>query len=399
MSTAVAVPESIKKGAALCREALAINLRRFRDDKGRDWVLPAAGGLRYDFIRTRDLCFAAEGLQRAGHAAAVRDGLELALNHRLDDGVLPMLFDSGRPGLRRALAPLGLRRPLIWPLTPRYAAKGGAVSIDGNALVVIAAAGYVQATGDLAFARERWRDLEAALAFYGPRMRKGLLRQAARSDWQDVRGRRDAVFYTNLLRWRALLAAADLAEAAEQPARAVETFRKGAEKTAGVMRHSFWNDTSGFFTNRSEGHRLSSDGNLLAIAWGFATPVESRRILEAFETTQAWLAWGPRCVTPDYPTKDKSAQDRWTGRRWVYDRALWPWLAAAGVRALLALGMRDEAVARATAVCDMMLARREVGEVYDAETGQPAGNRLARSESPFTWSAGMLLAALEQLTI
>lgn len=355
-----------------------------------------AGRKQFRSIWTRDFCFAAGGLMAAGRADVVRDTVRTILSFQRGDGLLPRLLDSASWAARVVFGALGHEAPLRDDLRPNYIGEHLALAIDGNALIVWTAARYVAASGDDAFARETFPALEKAARFYDSRLEGGLLVQPPFSDWQDsVSARRGRVFMTNLLYWRALLSLAELAPRAGSGA--ASAWRERAESLRATMDAFYWDENGGFYRNLETGGPLSTDGCLFAVLWDFGGPERSRRILNAMEAAGSWTPWGPHCAVPDYSFRARGWITRFAGIPDYHDRMLWLWQNGLAIRALRSAGEGARALDLALSTAKLVERDGACCEVYEPEDGRPVRRRFYRSESPFSWSSGMLLEGFDEI--
>lgn len=385
--------QSLLDASVVAARSLRSNLREVAHPDGRPRRLVAAGPGRHGSIWTRDFAWSVEGLLAAGEARAVRDTLDALLEAQRPDGLVPRLLDTRWPWARFARAVLKGRLALTPPLVGNFVSDQLVVAHDANALLVWAACRYAAAQDEPAWAGLVLPRLEAALAWYAGREKDGLVVQPPCSDWKDkLKARRGAVCYTNLARWKAQSELAGLyaflgrrqaAEAAESAARALQR----------RVDRAFWDSGGGFYRDTDASGLLSSDANLAACVWGFAGEEKTARILRAMDRRGLWTPWGPRAAE-EYPASEKSLLSLAAGIPDYHDGAVWLWNSALALDALAAAGRSAHRSRLAAALIGLLQVSGEAGEVYHARTGRPLSGRFYRSESPFTWSAAMLLAAL-----
>ncbi len=343
-----------------------------------------AGGHQFRTLWTRDFCFAARGLLALGQFDAVRAQLEALLRRRRGDGLVARGLDSLPPPLRVVLAGAGVYPPLS-RLHPEFHGEHGTLAIDSNALVVLLALDWAEATGERRWL-ERWRPaLRQLLGFYERFRRGGLIQQPAFSDWQDSVRRVGASFYTNLLVHRARQRLGTAGEAVE------------AERA--LLERRFRDPESGLFRSLEGRPEISVDGPLLALALGWIAP-DSAAGRALFASLCAHPVWGqrglPRASWPDWPAAEISWTTRLVGLRHYHDELVWSWLCALAATVACKVGERDEAE-RILDHLDALVERDgAVVELYGAHAPWPAfETRFYRAERPFSWGAGMLVEALE----
>ena len=377
---------------------LRANIREVPGPDGRVRRLVTAGPGQYGSVWTRDFAWACEGLLLAGEEDAVRATLDVLLDAQRADGLFPRLLDTRWPWARFARAVLKERLALRAPLVANFVSDQFVVAYDANALLVWAACRYALRTDSLAWAGLVMARLEKALGWYVAREEEGLVRQPPCSDWKDkVKARRGAVFYTQLTRWKALVSIAEL-YAALGRARAAAEAGASARTLQRRLQRAFWNHEGGFYDDTDGTPRLSSDGNLAACAWAFADAEQAAKIVRAMDRLGLFTPWGPRAGQA-YPSSEKSWLSLAAGIPGYHDDGVWLWQSALALRVLAALDRRAPLEAMSGGVVGLILSEGAVGEVYDPLTGRPLAGRLYRAESPFTWSAGMLLEAFTRLPV
>ena len=363
--------------------SLRRNLRQAPGPDGRTRTLLLAGPAS-GVVRTRDLCFAAGGLLLAEEGRALRDTLDELLSRQRGDGLFPCALE---PSTRAGIA---------GPLSPRFGALPTRPAPDSNSLLAWAAARYALHSGNLAWAGLVLPSLERGMAYYEERLEEGLFRQKACSDWKDsVGSRRGAVFFTQLLRWKALRSLEELCRAMGRE-KAAEAWKQESHRFARHLQLMFWDRERGYFQETLEHPRFSSEANLAAADWGLAGEEQSARIVRAVDRLGLLTPWGPR-ASERYPLLRKGVLPVLGGVRGLHDDGVWLWISALHLRVLQRLGRRaalDEAV---RGVCSLVAAQESVSQVYDPVSGRPLRTRLLRLETPFSWSAGMLLETFHGL--
>ncbi|MFH1725018.1 MAG: hypothetical protein ABII00_10410 [Elusimicrobiota bacterium] len=388
--------QELLKASAVAARNLRANLRPLKGPDGRERTLLVAGPGKYHSVWTRDFCFAAGGLLAAGEARAVRDTLDAILARQRPDGLLPRLLDSFHPGMRFARAVLGGLVPLREPLAPNFLSDQLVTAVDSNSLVVWTAAHYALRADNLAWAGLALPKLDLAMAAYDALERDGLVHQPPCSDWKDkTPARRGAVFFTQLLRWRAMRSLEDLCRAMGR-ARTAATWKDRARTYARRLHRGFWDAERGFFADSLKHRLLSSEANLAAAAWGFADETQAAAIVRAMDRLGLWTPWGPR-TSQRYPLRGKSPLIILAGVPGYGDDFVRLWISALALRVLHRLGKRTLRDRIALGVCGLLNSSGRVSEVYRPEDGREVRAWLYRSESPFSWSAGMLLEAFHEL--
>lgn len=390
-------PKRLLAASVVCVRSLRANIREIAGPEGRARRVLIAGPRQLSSVWTRDFCFAADGLLAAGEAGVVRATLDEILAKPRADGLLPRLLDSYHPGMRLARAALGGLIPLRAPLIPNYRSEHGVCAADVNSLAVIAAARYARREENFAWAGSVLPALEAALAYYDRKSdARGFIRQKAFADWKDTVSRKGAVFFTQLLRWKAFSELAKLLDAMGK--RSAGAHWSGlARENARRVHRAFWDSRGGFFRDSLERERLSSEGNLAAIVWGFADGEEGALILRAMDRAGLVTPWGPKAGEP-YARSGKAALACLAGISGYHDEHVWLWNTALFLRALHKLERRSLLEKTTDSVCGLIERDGTIHEVYEPATGRPVRTWLFRAERPFSWSAAMLLEAFEKIS-
>jgi glycogen debranching enzyme len=133
----------------------------------------------------RDFGFASYGMLAIEQFETVRDTLEAFFWHQTLEGQLPVKLHSMNVLTRFFYSLFGREQPTETPLEPKFVSGHGAPSLDGQAMLVIAALHYAQETEDHAFLSDYWGQFKLGLDWLR-RYRKGednvLLNQEAYAD-------------------------------------------------------------------------------------------------------------------------------------------------------------------------------------------------------------------------
>ncbi|HEX2995962.1 MAG TPA: hypothetical protein VHP14_14150 [Anaerolineales bacterium] len=354
-----------------------------------------AGYRNFSESWARDFSFAAYGLLALKQYTPVKETLEAFLWHQTRDGQLPVKLHSLNVFTRFMHSYLGREQPTGVLLKPKYLSAHGAPSLDGQALLVIAALAYTEATGNLSFLENHWGELKLALEWLKKYRRDAerdpLLHQGAFADWADSIARRGRVLYTNVVYWKALSEMAIAATRLDLQQEAVHYFVR-AENVLRAINRYFWRDDLGYFITSDELTQLSSDGNLLAVAWGLATREQARRILNCMKERRMAEPVPTRVTHPPYPRRLIAPENIIGGMASYHTDAAWLWLGAWHVIALTKSGLMAEAQELVSRILNVIVQDRQVNEVY-APSGKPLASMWYTSEAPLTWNAGMVIYA------
>jgi len=289
-----------------------IEQRRLPD--GQKKLVLCAGVRNFREPWARDFGFASFGLLELGEYTVVRESLEVFLLNQKPSGQFPVKIHSTNFLDRYLHSLLGREQPIDAPIRPKYITAHNTVSLDGNALLIIALLNYAQRSDDHKFAKQHWRALKQAVAWlenYAPD-HDGLLHQSPFADWADSVARAGRVLYTNVLYWKALN---DLADAAahygfENDRR---TFETKAHHIKDAVNNYFWREDLGYYVTSQLCDNLSSSGNLLAVAWGMSSTRQAHSILDKMEAFKMADPVPTQVVHRAYPSKFIAIENRLGG--------------------------------------------------------------------------------------
>src|SRR5689334_5583587 len=191
----------------------------------------------------RDFGFATYGLLTLKQYNPVEETLEAFFWHQTAEGQLPVKLHSVDVVTRFLHSFFEREQPTEMLLKPKYLSGHGAPSLDGQALLIIAALAYSQETGNTNFLETHWDELKAAMRWL-ENYRQGseedpLLHQGAFADWADSIARRGRVLYTNIVYWKALSEMAIAAARLDLQQEAVSYFVRAERVLRAINRH-FW---------------------------------------------------------------------------------------------------------------------------------------------------------------
>lgn len=343
----------------------------------------------------RDFGFAAYGLLALKLYDTVKETLEAFFWHQTAEGQLPVKLHSIHTVTRFLHSFLGREQPIENMLRPKYISGHGAPSLDGQGMLVIAALAYIDETKDNIFLHTHWRKLQLAMNWlksYHTIPEDALLHQGAFADWADSIARRGRVLYTNVIYWKALTEMARAASALELKDEAAQ-YEMEATGVGQAIHAQLWRPDLGYFVTSDHLHQLSSDGNLLAIAWGLAKVDQAESILKVMEEAGMAQPVPTRVVYPSYPL-ELVALENLLGRVSNYHTdASWLWIGAWHVIALVKSGHLDKAHQLVGRITGVIVRDKQVNEVH-RPNGEPLSSIWYKTESPLAWNAGMIIYAL-----
>jgi glycogen debranching enzyme len=340
----------------------------------------------------RDFGFASFGLNAVEQNDVVRDTLEAFFWHQRPDGQLPVKLHSMNVMTRFFHSLFEREQPTQKILEPKYKSAHGSASLDGQALLVIATLQYGKDAGDTEFLREYWQSIKQAVKWLSIH-RKGdrLLQQEAYADWADSIARTGCVLYTNVVYWKALMEMSVAAARLDYEHEATQ-FADEAEAVFQEIDKRLWRPDLGYFATSDKLDNLSSDGNLLAIAWGLATSDQAQSILDVMEEARMAEPVPTRVAVPSYPRQLIAVENRLAGLPNYHTDSSWLWLGAWHLIALTRVGRMEEAGRLMERIVDVVVRDRQVHEVHGPD-GKPLSSAWYKSEAPLTWNAGMILYA------
>ncbi len=366
--------------------------KRYMPDGQQKRVL-CAGMRNFREPWARDFGFASFGLYELNEIQALRETLEVFLQHQTAEGQFPVKVHATNMFERYLISLIGRQQPIDLPIRPKYTTAHNTISLDGNALVVIAALLYIDQVGDEGFCLTHWTALKNGLLWLeghalGDDM---LLHQGAYTDWADSVSRVGRVLYTNVLYWKALH---DLASVAakygfEEDA---EFFGKQVGQVKSVINDEFWREDLGYFVTSEQFELLNSDGNLLAAAWGLASHEQAELILDSMERLNMAEPVPTQVTDKTYGPKYIAIENRLGGIPHYHTLAAWLWLGGWHVVALTKMGRVAEAKIVLDRIDGLIVRDEVVHEVFGSD-GKPLKSFWYSSEAPLTWSAGVVVYA------
>ena len=360
---------------------------------GRQKLVLCAGMRNFREPWARDFGFASFGLLEINEIEVARETLEVFLINQRENGQFPVKVHSTNIFDRYLHSLLGRHQPVDLPIYPKYSTAHNTMSLDGNALLVISALNYLERINDTVFAKKNWLALKRALKWIEAQALEedGLLHQGAFTDWADSISRVGAVLYANVLYWKALDAFAKVAHKYGYEADQ-DLYREKANALKKDINAHFWRDQLGYFVTSQEFDLFNSDGNLLAVAWGLATPEQSHVILDVMADLSMSEPVPTQVTDQPYGDQFVAIENRLGGIPHYHTLAAWLWLGGWHVIALTRTGRLDEASQILQRIYQLIVRDGVVHEVYDQD-GKSLQTFWYKSEAPLTWSAGMIVYA------
>ena len=389
--------EDMEKGYHIAMQNLQMGIELRHLPNGDAKRVLCAGHRNFREPWARDLSFALFGLMEIGEAEAARESLEVFLHFQKPSGQFPIKCYSTGIVDRYLHSLFGRNQPTQFPLRPKYYSGHHTISLDGNALLVIACFNYASYSGDLDFVRTHWESLKQAVTWLEGQALGGsaLLYQEAYSDWADSLARTGHVLYTNVIYWKVLSEMADFSVKIGS-ADDIGPWKEKAAQTKETINAELWRPDLGYFITSQEFDNLSSAGNLLAIAWGLATKQQADSILEALSRFKMAEPVPTKVMQGIVPPKYIALENRFAGIPEYHTQAAWLWLGAWHVISLTHAGKTTDAKEILERILYLVIRDKIVYEVYGVD-GNYLNTRWYTAEAPLTWSAGMIVYAYHYL--
>jgi len=394
--------DTLDKGYVIANKNLKIGIEERQLPNGETKLVLCAGHRNFREPWARDLSFAVFGLMETREAEVARQSLEVFLHFQKSDGQFPIKCYSTGIIDRYVHSLFGRSQPTHTPLRPKYLSGHHTVSLDGNALLVIAILNYASYSNDLDFVRKHWAGLKQAVYWMEEKAlhERDLLYQEAYSDWADSLALKGYVLYTNVIYWKVLKEMADFSKKISSHEDTVQVdidpWLEKAARTRIAIYAEFWREDRGYFINSLEIPDLSSAGNLLAIAWGLVSNAQGRQILEALDRFKMSDPVPTKVMHKIVPKKFIAIENRIAGIPQYHTQAAWLWLGAWHVIALAKMGRVAEADEILERIMNVVERDKIVYEVYGVD-GNFLSTALYTAEAPLTWSAGMIVYAYHYL--
>jgi GH15 family glucan-1,4-alpha-glucosidase len=389
--------ETVERGYLIAKGNLRLGIEVRQLPNGETKRVLCAGHRNFREPWARDLSFALFGLMEIDEAEVARESLEVFLHFQKPSGQFPIKCYSTGIIDRYLHSLFGRKQPTQLPLRPKYYSGHHTISLDGNALLVIACFNYATYSGDIDFVRTHWKSLKQAVYWLEERALGGsnLLYQEAYSDWADSLARTGHVLYTNVIYWKVLTEMADFSEKLGS-LDDIGSWKEKATQTKNAIRAELWRSDLGYFVASQELDNLSSADNLLAIAWGLATKKQANSILDAINRFKMAEPVPTRVMQGRIPIKYIALENRFAGIPEYHTQAAWLWLGAWHAISLAHAGRTADADKILERILHIVERDKIVYEVYGID-GTYLTTRWYTAEAPLTWSAGMIVYAYHYL--
>jgi glycogen debranching enzyme len=371
------------------RRAYAIAVRDLRACYNPDGIV--AGRLKFNAYWARDGFWASFGALALGDHTQALAELDTFIKYQFPSGKLPVRVEfvghhfTGYNTLRTR---------------PKVVARAGGIfsdPIDPSALFIIAAREYLDRSGDLSFCQRFDPIMDQALRWVMSHDRDGdgLIESYWLADWMDSILKFNKVFNLNVIYYEGLRAYAAL-KALNHQADTSEEFTRVAARVYERLQ-IFWTGT--YFTDWIWGTKrggFSSDGNVLAMLFGVATPDQAQRILAYIHERRLDTDTPLQVCDPVYPSWRVFPMYYLAGIADYHRTMIWPWLGTLNAVCKARYGDREAALADLARIGAWYLRYNGVNEVYD-HGGKPISRRFYTAEIPFAWNAGLYIYAVHTM--
>jgi glycogen debranching enzyme len=371
------------------RRAYRIAVRDLRACYNPDGIV--AGRLKFNAYWARDGFWASFGALALGDHAQALAQLDTFIKYQFPSGKLPVRVEfvghhfTGYNTLRSR---------------PKVVGRAGGIfsdPIDPSALFIIAAHEYLEQSGDLSFGRRFDPVMDRAIGWLMRHDRDGdgLIESYWLADWMDSILKFNKVFNLNVIYYEGLRAYAAL-KAMNHEMEAAREFTRAPPRVRERLQ-IFW--TGEYFADWIWGNRrggFSSDGNVLAMLFGVATPDQARCILDYIRTRRLDIDTPLRVCEPIYRFWRVFPMYYLAGIGDYHRTMIWPWLGTLNAVCKARYGDRDGAFADLARIGTWFLRHNGVNEVYD-QAGKPISRSFYTAEIPFAWNAGVYVYAAHMI--
>jgi len=256
-------------------EIAAESLRKCYSDFG---IL--AGRKYFDDYWARDCFFGCLGALELKDYFIVKKSFELFLKYQRNDGQLPMRI--GQYDVNFKFIGIRIRAELL----PRFGDdKNNSRTTDQNSLFIISLYEYLKKTQDNPFFEENYKKIKAAIDwnFTQDSDNDLLIEERPYANWMDSIKKQGKVLYTNICHWKAVELFSKIAHKED-----AEKYLIMAGKIKDKINELLWggNYFIDWVKENVKYDYFSSDGNLLAIYFGFTTKMQKKKILDKLREFQ-----------------------------------------------------------------------------------------------------------------
>ena len=347
-----------------------------------------AGGSHFSDLWVRDACFAGIGALSHNLQIEVKRSLETMAKNCKEDGQLPLRIGSKYFFLKY----LGLSKNNDEPMyfEDKYS---GSIPMDSNSLFIILLHQYTETTQDSNFLQQHFFiALKAMNWLISHTNSESLITETPYSGWADSLKKKGMVLYTNVLYLKALQSMYELSNKLEQD-HLCHRFQKRYLTSLERFNDLFWKETyfSDIHPNQC-GEIFSTDGNLLAIYFDIATPAQANHIFSTISSKGIDKSFCIETNVPKYPFSMIYTPFHFIRLQDYHNGLKWLWIECLYILCKEKCGLQHEARTRLLELSKKILEYNGIYEVYES-SGKPVKRLFYKSESCFSWSSGLFLAA------
>lgn len=344
----------------------------------------------------RDTFFAVPGMLVVGDHKRVKACLEFFISYQRSDGKIPRKI-SRDINVVKYLFGKSIRRKRLRPtyhglVKPFYA-------MDSELLFVIAVEEYLQKTRDYDFAEKYYSQIRKSIDWHVQKAKadscySGYSREYFLGNWMDTVFKFGPVLYTNVLYARALASMVFIAQIAGHDDE-VDVFANRAQKLKRMIRKDFWQGD--FFCDelrlKARG-TFDLAGNVLAVVHGIADDQQKKSIIKILRKEYEKESVCMRSVPSGHLWWKINPVVRCMGIADYHTKTSWLWITAFVAQAFHNNDLQEQGYKIFMLIEAIALRDAEIGETYSSDTN-PYKKLLWKSASPFAWSSGVILHALE----
>lgn len=345
-----------------------------------------AGGHHFTDYWARDGFFAALGALKIGDIDIIEKSVKLFFSHQRTDGLIPYRIMRGPVSIGKYFGkPTFYKNPI-----PTYKLRDiGNEVLDGTTLTVLFSA--ILGLNKVREITNYESNIKEALSYLKSRERNGLLWDGVMAEWNDSALKYGNLLYSNIIYWYMYDRLAKWTQSFDINLSAKLKTKTGS--IAGSIRKTLWNGN--YFADWCDYKRQDyfyPFGNCLAIVWGLTTKTESESILE--ECKRIKIRFTLETNSPKYPWWRIDPFQRLVGMGDYQNQSLLWWQPGIAYLAALKKTKRDsEYNILLNRITDKIVIDQSISECYE-RSGNQVKRLIYTSETPFAWSSGMLLWAI-----
>lgn len=261
-------------------EALKIAIKELRSNYGEYGIY--AGPKKHRQYWARDSFITSFGTCALGDFEQVKKVLNTFILFQREDGHIPARVEDNYHFL--TLLGIKLKRKKLVALH-RQTQPWASDVVDSNSWFIISAHNFIKMSNDKSWLKKNLNALIKAAHWLTKKVNNNhLVTEGYTSNWSDCNFVSGNTSYNNVLAWKAFVCMSELADGSGK-----EKFKKLADSIKESINQLMWDNNNGYFIHYIgpkgfKHNEFYSDGNLLAISWGFATKEQATRIYQYMDT-------------------------------------------------------------------------------------------------------------------